>query len=77
MVQRKRIQLVSIRMQVRFLASLSGSGIWCCRDLWCGSQMQLGSQVALAVAPIQSLARELPYVMGVGLKSKKQRKKMV
>ena len=31
-------------------ASLSGSGIWHCRELWYRSQMQLGSRVAVAVA---------------------------
>ena len=34
MVQRKQTQLVSMRRQVRFLASLSGLRIRCCRELW-------------------------------------------
>ena len=46
-VQQKQTQLVSTRMQVRSLASLSRSEIWCCRELWCRSQMQLRSQVAV------------------------------
>ena len=33
--QQKRIQLVSMRMQVLFQASLSGSGSQCCQELWC------------------------------------------
>ena len=32
--QRKRTQLVSMRMWVWSLASLSGLRIWCCWDLW-------------------------------------------
>ena len=32
------------------LASLSGSGIWCCRELQCRSQTRLRSGVAVAVA---------------------------
>ena len=34
-VLQKRIQLISLRMQVQFLASLSGAGLWCCHELWC------------------------------------------
>ena len=41
--QRKRIQLGTMRLQVRSLASLSGL------RMWCRSQMQLGSDVAVAV----------------------------
>ena len=46
--QQKRIRLVSMRMWVRSLASLSGLGIWCCRELWCRSQTRLGSGVTVA-----------------------------
>ena len=49
MAQQQRIRLVSMRMQVRFLAPLSGLRIWHRCELWCGSQMQLGSHVAVAV----------------------------
>ena len=42
-VQKKRIRLVSMRMQVQSLASLKGSGIQRCRELWCRSQRWLGS----------------------------------
>ena len=47
--QQKRIRLVSMRMQVRSLALLSGLRIRRCRELWCRSQMWLGSGVAVAV----------------------------
>ena len=47
--QRKWIWLVSMRMQVQSLASLSGSGIRHCHELWCRLQMRLGSWVAVAV----------------------------
>ena len=41
--QWERIQLVTMRTQVQFLASLSGLRIWHCHELWCRSQMGLGS----------------------------------
>ena len=47
--QQTLIQLVSMRMQVRSLASLSGSGIQRCCEPWCRSQTQLRSSVAVAV----------------------------
>ena len=47
--QQKRTQLVSMRMQVQSLVSLSGSGICHCCELWCRSQMRLGSRVTVAV----------------------------
>ena len=50
MAQRKQIQLVSMRMWVRSLASLSGSGIRLCCELWCKSHTWLGSFIAVAVA---------------------------
>ena len=56
-------------MQVRFLASLSGS------------QMLLRSSVVVAVVrpaavdPIQSLAPELPYAIGTALKRRKKKKR--
>ena len=43
-------QRVFMRMQVRFLALLSGLRIQCCCKLWRRSQMHLGSGVAVAVA---------------------------
>ena len=47
--QWKQIQLVSMSMQVRSMASLSGLGIWHCCKPWCRSQMWLGFDVAMAV----------------------------
>ena len=47
--QQKQIQLVSMRMRVQSLASLSELRIRCCRELWCRLEMQLGSQVAVAL----------------------------
>ena len=44
-----RSQLVSMRMRVWSLASLSGLKIWRCHELWCRSQTQLGSGVAVPV----------------------------
>ena len=49
MVQWKRIQLGTMRLQVLSLASLSGLKIRCCHELWCRSQTWLGSDVAVAV----------------------------
>ena len=40
--QWKQTRLVSMRIQVQFLASLSGLRIHCCCELWCRSQVQLG-----------------------------------
>ena len=79
--QQKWIWLVSVRMQVRFLALLSRLKIQHCHDLWCRSQTWLGSQVAVAVvkasteAPIRPVACELPYALGVVLKRPKKKKK--
>ena len=42
-------QLVSVRTQVRSLASLSGLMFRRCRELRCGSRMWLGSRVAVPV----------------------------
>ena len=46
---RKQIQLGTMRLSVRSLASLSGLRIWRCRGLWCRSQTQLGSCIVVAV----------------------------
>ena len=46
---RLRPRLVSMRMRVQSLASLSGLRIWSCRELQRRSQMQLRSGVAVAV----------------------------
>ena len=60
MAQWLTTQLVSMRMQVRSLASLSGLRLWC--------------RLA-AVALIQHLAQETPYATGVALKKDKDKKK--
>jgi len=79
--QGKRIWLVSMRMQVRSLASLGEVRIWCWRELWFRLQTQLRSRVAVAVcrlaaaAPIGPLAWERPYAKGAALKSKKKKRK--
>ena len=72
MVQQKCIQLGTVRLQVQSLALLSGLRIWCCPELWCRSQTWLGSDVALAIAPIQPPAWELPYVKSADVKKKKK-----
>ena len=72
-----RTCLVSTRMQVQSLASISGLNIRRCRELQCRSQMQLGSWLwhrLAAAAPIWPLAWELPYAAGMALKSKKKKK---
>ena len=50
MAQQKRIQLGTMRLQVRSLALLSGLRIQRCRELWYRLQTQLGSGVAVALA---------------------------
>ena len=42
-------RLVSMRLRVPFLTSLSGLRIWYCCELRCRSQMWLGSHVAEAL----------------------------
>ena len=69
--QQKRIQLVSMRMWVRSLASLRGSGIRLCHELWYRLQTWLRSGVAVTMtagALIQPLAREPPYAVDSALK---------
>ena len=45
-VQWKRIQLGTMSLQDRSLASLGGLGIWRCHELSCELQTQLGSGVS-------------------------------
>ena len=47
--QWKGIWLVSMRMWVQSLASISGLRIQRCRELWCQLQTQLRSHIAMAV----------------------------
>ena len=80
MVQRKQIQLGTMRLRVWSLASLSGLRIW--RSMSCGSGHRRGSDLALlwlwcrlvATAPIWPLAWEPLYATGVALKSKNKQK---
>ena len=69
-----------MRMWVRYLASLSGLRIWHCPKLWCRLRMQLSTALlwlwyrpAFAV-PIQLLAWELPYAIGIAIKRKKRKR---
>ena len=76
MAQRKQIGLVSMRMRVRFLALLSGPGIWLCHELWCRLLVWLWCRLA-AVPSIRPLAWELPYAVGVALKKEREREKCI
>ena len=64
-LSRLRTWLVSMRMWVWSLASLSELRIWCCHELWYRWQTRLGSCIAClwlaAVALIRPLAWELAY----------------
>ena len=70
MAQGKRIQLGTMRLQVRSLASLSGLRIQHCRELWCWSQMQLGSGVAEAVAQASSCSSDEIPSLGITISHK-------
>ena len=60
MVQQKQIQLGTMRLQVRCLASLALLCLWC---------------RPAATAPIRPLAWEPPCATGVALKNKRQKTK--
>ena len=62
--QRYRTWIVSMRMWVGSLASLTGLRIRCCRELWCRSQMQLRSCIAVAVAQAGSCSSYLTPHLG-------------
>ena len=76
MAHRKRIRLVSMRMWVCSLALLSGSRIHitlsCCVGCRHSSDLAWLWHRLTAVASIHPLAWELPYALGVALKSKKK-----
>ena len=80
-VQRKQIRLASVRMQVRSLTCLSGSGSGVAVS--CGVGPRLGSDLALlwlwyrpaAIDPVLPRAWEVPYATGTALKSKKKKTK--
>ena len=65
MVQWKRIRLVSMRTQVRSLASLSGLRTRHCCELWCR---------LAAIALIRPLAWELQYAAGAAFKKNFKKK---
>ena len=81
MVQWKRSQLGTMRLQVQSLASLSGLRIRCCHELWFRLQMQLRSagiwlwRRPAAVALIRPLAWEPPCAVGWDPKKIKKPKK--
>ena len=81
--QGKLIWLVTTRLHVRSLASLSGLRICRCHELWCRSQTQLKSCVAMAVAQASGCSSnstptsELSYAAGAALKSKSKKKKKI
>ena len=77
-VQQRQIWLVFLRIQAWSLVSLSGSGLWRCRELWCQLQTWLGSGVAVAVCRpslVRPLAWELPCAASMALKSKNKMEK--
>ena len=70
-----RTQLVSMKMQMGPLPSLSELRIWRCHELWCCGVGHSSDPELLwlwcrleAAALIQPLAWELPYVTGAALK---------
>ena len=65
--QRKRIQLGTIRLWVRSLATFSGLKIWHCHELWCRPA---------ATALIRPLPWEPPYARDVALKIQGKKKKV-
>ena len=62
-----RTQLVSMRIRVQSLASISGLRTWCCCKLLCKSQMQLGSCAAVAVAQAGSCGSHLIPSLGTSI----------
>ena len=64
MAQLKRIQLGTMRLRVRSLASLSGLRIWLCHVLWCRSQTWLGSRIAVAVVKASSYSSDSAPSLG-------------
>ena len=62
-----------MRIWVQPLASLSGLSFWCCCELWY-RLLWLWCRLA-ATALIRPLAWDLPYAVGVALKSQKKEKR--
>ena len=83
MAQQKRIQLASMRMQVRPLASLSVSGIQRCCELSWRLQMWLRSRIAVAVVQASSYSSVSTSILGSSIcherspKKQKKKKKVV
>ena len=65
--QREQTQLVSTRMRVPSLASISGSGIWHCCALWCRFQIWLRTLVAVAVVWASSSRSSLTSRLGTSI----------
>ena len=82
MVQQKQIWLGTMRMQIWFLASLSGLRIWCGSELWYRFQTLLSLALLwlwcrlAAVAPFGLLAWEPPHTVGVILEGTHMHKKL-
>ena len=82
MAQQKRIQLGTMRLQVRSLASRSGLRIWHCHKLWCRLQTWLRSCVAVAMVQASSYSSNqtpslgIPCAAGAALKRQKKKKKL-
>ena len=75
MAQWKPIWLASMRMQVRFLALLSGLRIRSCYEscgIGCSSRLLWPWCRPAAIAPILPLAWETPYAVGAALKRQKK-----
>ena len=60
-------QLGSTKIQIRFLASLSGLRICHCHQLWCSSQTRLRSHVTVAVAYAGSWSPNLTSSLGTSI----------
>ena len=56
-----------MRMQVWYLALLSGLSIRCCRERWCRSQKWLRSHIAVAVAWASSFSTNLTPSLGTSI----------
>ena len=76
--QWKRTRLVSMRTQVRPLASLSGSRILlpCC-ELWCRSQTWLGSGVAVAAVWDSSYSPDWTSGLGISCHNCSSKKQII
>ena len=62
-----KIWLVSMRMPVRSLASLSGLGIQCCYELWHSSQTQLRFWVVVVVVEASSSSSNSTPSLGTSM----------